>query len=144
MNKIEYLLTVLGEECAESAQRASKAIRFGMHEVQPGQPEDNRRRLEREVAEVVATAELIGLVIRDEDKSAKVEKLRRYMDYSRQIGTLEDGGDPALKKNALQRQLFCEGCGTVREKCPRIVPNPPGLACCPECSHAMDIAEKRA
>lgn len=92
MNETEHLLTVFSEECGEAAQRACKAIRFGMAEIQPGQPEHNRRRLEREYAEVVAMAELLGLRAREEDKAAKVEKVKRFMDYSRQLGTLEARG----------------------------------------------------
>jgi hypothetical protein len=90
MKKTEYLLVVLAEEGAEVAQRASKAIRFGLLEVQPGQEETNVRRLERELADVMATAELLGLKVRDEDKAAKREKLKKYMGYSQQIGTLEN------------------------------------------------------
>ena len=89
MNKTEHLLVVLAEECAEVAQRASKAIRFGLSEIQPGQLEDNKRRLERELADLLATADLLGLQIRDEDKVAKVEKLKKFMAYSRETGKLE-------------------------------------------------------
>lgn len=92
MNETEHLLTILGEECAEVAQRASKAARFGLAEVQPGQAEDNRRRLERELADLMATAELLGLVVREEDKVAKLEKLKKFMAYARQIGTLDMEG----------------------------------------------------
>lgn len=91
MNKIEYLLTVLTEECAEVAQRACKAARFGLSEIQPGQEEDNVRRLERELADLMATADLLGLRVREEDKVAKIEKLKKFMEYSRQIGRLQDG-----------------------------------------------------
>lgn len=89
MNDTEHFLTILGEECAETAQRASKAVRFGLAEIQPGQFEDNRRRLERELAELVAVSELLGLRIRQEDKDAKVEKVMKYMAYAREIGTLQ-------------------------------------------------------
>lgn len=89
MNKTEYLLTTLAEECAEVAQRACKALRFGLSEIQPGQPDDNKRRLERELADLMATAEMLGLVIRDEDKAAKADKLKMYMEYSHKVGTLE-------------------------------------------------------
>jgi NTP pyrophosphatase (non-canonical NTP hydrolase) len=89
MNETEYLLTTLSEECAEVAQRACKAIRFGLAEVQPGQQEDNTRRLERELADLIAVADLLGLRVREEDKVAKIEKLKKYMGYSREIGTLE-------------------------------------------------------
>ena len=89
MNKTEHLLTVLTEECSEATQRACKAARFGLTEIQPGQREDNKRRLEREYAEVVAVAELLGLRARKKDKAAKVKKLKKYMDLSRKLGTLE-------------------------------------------------------
>lgn len=92
MNDTEHLLIVLGEECAEVAQRASKALRFGLSEVQPGQPDSNIRRLERELAELVAVADLLGLHVRDEDKVAKIEKLKKFMDYARELGTLEAKG----------------------------------------------------
>lgn len=88
MNEQEHLLTVLSEECAEVAQRACKAARFGLSEIQPGQHEDNKRRIERELADLMATADLLGLKVRDEDKAAKTEKLKKYMGYSREMGTL--------------------------------------------------------
>lgn len=105
MNKMEYLLDTLAEECAESAQRASKAMRFGLYEIQPGQPEDNKRRLEREVAEVVAMADMLGLTIRTEDKEAKVKKVLEMMDLSRILGTLEDKDTLVLEKERLQDAL---------------------------------------
>lgn len=88
MNETEYLLTTLSEECAEVSQRACKAVRFGLLEIQPGQMEDNTRRIERELADLMAVADLLGLRVRDEDKAAKIEKLKKYMAYSREIGTL--------------------------------------------------------
>lgn len=90
MNETQHLLTILAEECAEAAQRASKAIRFGMADIEKGQDEHNRRRLEREVADVVAMSEMLGLNIRAEDKAAKVERVKKYMDYSREVGMLEE------------------------------------------------------
>lgn len=109
MNKIEYLLTVVSEECAEVAQRASKAIRFGMTEIQPGQPEDNKRRIERELGDLMATAELLGLHVHDEDKAAKIEKLKGYMDYSRRIGTLS--GAIGLSMVINEDDGSCPKCG---------------------------------
>lgn len=89
MNHLEHMLTILAEECAEVAQVASKAIRFGMEDHQPGPYESNRRRLERELADVVAMAEELGLEIREEDKQAKRARLVKYMEISRKIGTLK-------------------------------------------------------
>lgn len=105
MNETEHLLTVLTEECAEVAQRACKAVRFGLSEIQPGQQEDNRRRLERELADLQAVADLLGLCVRDEDKAAKIEKLKKYMGYSREIGTLRDSNDAAPRRECI--------CGTT-------------------------------
>jgi len=88
MTETEHILTILAEECAEVAQRASKAIRFGLHEIQPGQSDDNLRRLEREFSELYEVASMLRLKIREEDRIAKREKLKMYMDYAREIGTL--------------------------------------------------------
>jgi len=101
MTHTEHLLTVLAEECAEVAQRASKAVRFGLTEIQPGQGDDNRRRIEKELADLVATAELLGLRIRDEDKLAKKDRLAQYMTYSQKVGTLDSRND------------WCSNCGAV-------------------------------
>lgn len=46
------LLTVLAEEASEVVQRVSKALRFGLDEVQPGQPYSNTRRLAHEVGDI--------------------------------------------------------------------------------------------
>jgi NTP pyrophosphatase (non-canonical NTP hydrolase) len=88
MNETQHLLVILAEECAEVAQRASKAVRFGLLEVQPGQQENNVRRLERELADLLAVADLLGLNVRQDDKAAKYEKVKKFMEYSREIGTL--------------------------------------------------------
>lgn len=90
MNVKEHLLTILSEECAEVAQRASKAARFGLKEIQPGQAEDNTRRLERELAELLAVAQILGLTVREEDKLLKRVKVEKYMAYALEIGTLQD------------------------------------------------------
>lgn len=90
MNKTEYLLSKLVEECCEVGQRVCKAMTFGLSEVQPGQPDDNKRRIERELGDLMEVADQLGLVIRDEDKAAKREKMAKFMDYSRECGTLVD------------------------------------------------------
>ena len=83
------LVTVLSEKCAKVAIRACKAARFGLKEVQPGQLEDNTRRLERELAVLVAVVELMNLKIREEDKAAKRAKLEKFMVYSKEVGALQ-------------------------------------------------------
>ncbi len=89
MNRTEHLLTCLSEECGESTQVAAKAGRFGLDHVWPEKNETNRRILEREIADILGVAEELGLVIRQEDIAAKREKLRKMMDFSVELGTLD-------------------------------------------------------
>lgn len=121
MNKTEHLLTILSEECAEVAQRASKAIRFGLSEVQPGQPEDNdnKRRLERELGDLMGVAKLLGLQVQEEDVAAKIEKFNKYMTYAESIGTLE--------RAICEVQVNCHG-----GRCGKLLPcenHPPKCIC---------------
>jgi hypothetical protein len=93
MNTTEYLLSCLIEECAEVIQRATKAQRFGLSEIQPDQELDNQQRLEAEVSDLMGTLELlreegIGLIGPSEAIQAKMSKVRKFMDYSRQQGAL--------------------------------------------------------
>ena len=94
MNRSEHLLTILGEECAEIAQRASKALRFGLDEVQPGKDLTNEQRIWKEMSDLAAVAEMLialrgsgGLDRRDIE--AKKEKVEEFLAYSKQCGTLQ-------------------------------------------------------
>ncbi len=49
---IRELLTILIEEAAEVQQRATKALRFGIEEVQPGQLLSNAQRLALELGDL--------------------------------------------------------------------------------------------
>lgn len=51
------LLEILAEECAEVIQRVTKALRFGVEEVQPGQPDSNSRRIGLELGDVMETVD---------------------------------------------------------------------------------------
>lgn len=101
MNRVEHILTIVGEECAEVAQRASKAARFGLSEIQAGQDLDNRERILYEFADLCGALELLndgclieevvsGLRSQIDAKKAKVEK---YLDYSLQVGSLQKTED---------------------------------------------------
>lgn len=87
------LLTILMEECAEVIQRASKAIRFGMDEVQPDQPRSNSERLAFEIGDVLTLIDLCqeaGLVSTYQSihrKSIKRDKLKKYMQFSIEGGS---------------------------------------------------------
>lgn len=90
------LLTILGEECAETFEvmaeralariqiRASKALRFGMDEVQPGQPLTNAQRLAREIGdfqEVVEQLVAAGVLHRDEIEIGRANKKRQLAKF---------------------------------------------------------------
>jgi len=92
MTRKEHLLTILSEECAEVSQRVSKALRFGLGEVQPGQEADNAD----EYSDLVALYEML----RDEgilpdvdayDLTEKKEKVEKFLKLSLRQGTLCDG-----------------------------------------------------
>ena len=95
-NLLAHLLTILQEECNETGQRSSKALRFGLGEIQPGQPLTNADRLIGEYADIVGVMELLQengyIQLPDlrpmiERKKAKVLK---YLEFSRRCGTLID------------------------------------------------------
>lgn len=89
MNETEHLLVCLSEEFGEGTQGVGKALRFGLDHVWPELNETNRRYIERELAQAVAVAEMLGLVIREEDKLEKKRKLEKFMKLSMELGTLE-------------------------------------------------------
>lgn len=59
MNRTDHLLWNIAEECSEVAQRASKAARFGLDEIQPGQPYTNAQRIIQEYADLVGVLSLL-------------------------------------------------------------------------------------
>lgn len=97
LNEEQYLQICCAEEAAEVAHRISKILRFGLNEVQPGQDKTNRTRLEDELVDFTAIVHLMGMkgIVNmrhpDLQKSfeAKIDKVRKYMQYSRDRGILE-------------------------------------------------------
>jgi hypothetical protein len=84
------LLTILIEECAEVAQRATKMLRFGVNEVQPGQELTNRARLSDEAGDLFAMLErclgddlLEGERVRNARKK-KNRNLKKYMQTTKE------------------------------------------------------------
>lgn len=98
MKLTEHMLICLMEELAEIGQaaasasvRASKAIRFGLDEVQPGEMANNMARLVAELADLKALIEVMekdGTILRSQVENKKV-KLGTFLDYARHCGTLE-------------------------------------------------------
>ena len=108
MTRHEHLMIRAIEECNELAQRLSKALIFGMDQIQqdPGdKPEENPDRLtnrERIYQEYYDLRAVLGMCMidawRNDAQSAdaerrKCEKVRRYLLRSKECGTLSD--DPA-------------------------------------------------
>lgn len=86
-------MSCLIEECAEVIQRATKAQRFGLREVQPEQELTNEERLAAELADLTGVLELLwdeGLKLTGEEEAiaAKKAKVKKFMDYSREQGCL--------------------------------------------------------
>ena len=101
MNEAEHLLTIAAEECAEVAHRLSKALRFGMDEIQSDVTENperltNRERIYREYWQLRATLGLAGIDAWHSNEQSrnieaqKVAKVRRFLEYSRAQGTLAE------------------------------------------------------
>lgn len=96
MTRTEHLLTIAAEECSEIAQRISKAIRFGLKEVQPGQERTNAERIMVEFADLCVVMEhLVNDGDLDEDTvdyekfyQEKSERLEKFIEHARKCGTV--------------------------------------------------------
>jgi len=97
VNRLEHLLTILAEECNEVAVRCSKAKRFGLSEVQPGQDLTNAQRIMVEVNDIYAALLMLaeeGAIDPDPDLEAigrKQAKVEQFLLYSQECGTLDQG-----------------------------------------------------
>lgn len=104
MNKQEYLLTCLMEECAEVQKCAAKIQRFAATEEYEGR--SNADRLADEVVDLLAVLELVieaGVVPQKYATThinQKKDKVRRYMQESIRLGTL-DAPEP-MPENVFQ------------------------------------------
>lgn len=102
MTKNEHILNHISEECAEVAQRCSKALRFGLLEVQPGQFLNNAQRLRGELLDLFACVQMaedagmfeeITLNMGHPDDAIieqKLDKIKKYMERSVSCGTVHD------------------------------------------------------
>ncbi len=95
MNKKEYLLTILAEECAEVIELCSKIMRFGSDNVAPDETEDNKTRLENELNDVFGVVALLqdDKIINEKTLQgikikAKKDKVKRY--YKEYESTLDN------------------------------------------------------
>lgn len=95
MNRQEHLLSCLAEECTEVGQRVSKALRFGLAEVQPGQSLTNAERIMEEFTDLVSVVEMLIAegVLQDrlspERVEAKQTKIEKFLAYAASVGALQ-------------------------------------------------------
>lgn len=107
MTETDYLLVCVMEECNEVSQRVSKALRFGLGEIQPGQGKTNAARIREEVYDLHGALEALMRHLEDRDADerilddldfdanspecsaaieAKIVKIREYLDHSEILG----------------------------------------------------------
>lgn len=99
MRKNDYLALVAMEECAEIQQALSKAIRFGFDDHHPSRADEtNEDQMLTEFYQLTAMIEELqkqGVIAGftqekiEKVKQSKIEKVYKYMDYSKEKGVLE-------------------------------------------------------
>lgn len=102
MNRFEFLMMKVSEECNEIGQRASKAAQFGIDEIQDGQNLTNEERLINEFDDLLVIFEILmeeGFINRDiyskysendELFVKKLQKIEKYYNYSKKLGNIND------------------------------------------------------
>lgn len=96
MTRKEHLLTILAEECNETAKRVSKALRFSLKEVQPGQSFSNEQRIIAEFNDIVAMMEMlkaeghISAIFDYNHIASKKSQVERFLLHSKANGTLTE------------------------------------------------------
>lgn len=96
MNRIDHFLWILSEECNEVGQRASKAARFSLEEVQGSQTYNNAERIMHEWADLVGVMEKLieeGAVKYPDDFAERVatkkSRIEQFLKLSKANGRLE-------------------------------------------------------
>lgn len=99
MTRKELLLLQVMEECDEVSQRVSKALRFGLEEVQPEQELTNAERIIYEFSDLYAVIDMLyreGLLPQVVDPraiAAKKDKVEKMLQLSKQCNVITDSGD---------------------------------------------------
>ena len=99
MTREEHLLTIIAEECVEIAKNATKALRFGLDDCEPGKFDSNARQICLECADLQAVLEMLKSssvtlslaaesVNLKEAMKAKKEKVEKFLAYSAERGRL--------------------------------------------------------
>ncbi len=83
------LLHILMEECGEVIQEASKCLRFGLLEQQPGNPRNNAQRLSQEIGQLrymmlrLMMDDITDHAFEKEGYDEKPDKLQKYLQAER-------------------------------------------------------------
>lgn len=87
MNKLEHLMTVAIEECAEISQALTKSLRFGMYNGSPNSNTTNKDDVMKEFYQLIAVFKMLekyGFEISNraacDIQIAKIQKVEEYMD----------------------------------------------------------------
>lgn len=91
MTRNEHLMVIAMEECVEVAQRLSKALRFGLTEIQPEQLATNSERIRYEYTDLVAVLDMLGVKVGSREQIAlKQTKVEYFLAYSERCGTVAE------------------------------------------------------
>jgi hypothetical protein len=95
MTRIEHLLVCLAEECAEVAQTATKALRFGLDDTDPERNIRADARIGQELNDLLAVVEMLresgvnlGRFGDPASEIAKKAKVEHFLEFSRSRGKL--------------------------------------------------------
>ena len=84
--KVNEVMDILQEECAEVIQAVSKIRRFGIDNFKPGKPATNREHLETEIGDVLAMIDIMvdhGVILSDSIEAAKQAKKEKLKVWSK-------------------------------------------------------------
>lgn len=96
MTREEHLLTIVAEECAEVAQRATKALRFGLTDPKGTQEGElsNKKRLLQEYGDLMAVMKMLfskelDYIPSTDYQKKKVDRIEKFLILSKEIGKLD-------------------------------------------------------
>ena len=98
MNRQEYLLVCLNEECLEVGKEVDKALRFGLDDWSPNDTptETNRKKITQELTDLIAVAQMlkdelyIDEFMVDDKLYEKKIRVEYYMTISEKLGILKN------------------------------------------------------
>ena len=90
----EHYLIKLSEEASEIIKDVSKAMIFGLNDIDPNKNETNKQKIENEIADLLGVVDLLIFwgaldkeeIFSQEKRKAKQRKVSEWMDYSKELG----------------------------------------------------------